>query len=101
MKYECPWCRVASFSFLQKQTLGPRRTMRCSACTRHVGVNALRAQLASAPVMAIGFLGLICGKVLFASLPAVLLGGWIGVTLGMLITAPLYHFFVPLVRPST
>lgn len=100
MNYECPWCRKASFSFWQKQTLGPSRTIQCRACTRHVGVHALRAQLASTPVLALGFLGLVLGKVLYANLPAVMLGAWVGITLGMMVTAPLYHFFVPLVKPT-
>ncbi|HET7400921.1 MAG TPA: hypothetical protein VFJ62_04040 [Usitatibacter sp.] len=63
-------------------------------------MHALRAQLASTPVLALGFLGLVMGKVLYANLPAVMLGAWVGITLGMLVTAPLYHFFVPLVKPT-
>ena len=46
--------------------------------------DALRAQLASTPVLALGFLGLVMGKVLYANLPAVLLGAWVGITIGML-----------------
>jgi hypothetical protein len=55
-----------------------------------------RAQLAAIPAVALGFLGLIAGKILFMTWPAVFLGGWLGVTLGMLVTAPLYHLYVPL-----
>jgi hypothetical protein len=100
MKYECPWCRKASFSFWDKQKLGPTRTIACRTCSRHVGVDTLRAQLASTPVLALGFLGLVLGKVVYANLPAVLLGAWIGITFGMFVTAPLYHFFVPLKKPA-
>jgi hypothetical protein len=54
-----------------------------------------RAAGGDSPV-ALGFLGLIAGKALFMTWPAILLGGWLGVTIGMLITAPLYHWYVPL-----
>jgi len=100
-KYACPWCGHKTFSFWQKQTLGPARTLRCSACTRHVAVSWERAQIAALPVIILGFLGLSVGKVLFMTLSAVLLGAWVGITLGMLITAPLYHLYVPLVKPTT
>ena len=50
--------------------------------------------------MALAFLGLIAGKILFMTWPAILLGGWLGITAGMLITAPLYHWYVPLVKPE-
>ena len=99
--YACPWCKKPTFSFWQKQGLGPKRAMECSACSRKVTVCGERAQLAAIPVILLGFLGLLSGKALFATWAAVFLGGWIGITLGMLVTAPLYHFFVPLVRPDT
>ncbi|HUP98742.1 MAG TPA: hypothetical protein VM073_12400 [Usitatibacter sp.] len=98
--YECPWCAKRSFSFWEKQTLGPTRSLVCAQCKRKVGVCWNRAQLAAIPFLALGFLGLIAGNVLFGTWPAVLLGGWLGVTLGMLVTAPLYHFFVPLIRET-
>ena len=98
--YSCPWCNKKAFSFWEKQTLGPARKMECAHCKRKVGVCLNRAQLAAVPFMALGFLGLISGQALFGTWPAVLLGGWIGITLGMLVTGPLYHLWVPLVRPQ-
>ncbi|MDQ3024923.1 MAG: hypothetical protein M3R58_00250 [Pseudomonadota bacterium] len=60
-----------------------------------------RAQLAAIPVIAIGFLGLVLGQVLFGTWSALLLGGWLGASLGMLFTGPLYHLYVPLVKPTS
>ena len=98
--YACPWCGKQTFSFWQKQSLGPTRFLHCSACSRKVSVDWNRAQLAAIPVIALGFLGLIVGKAVMGTWPAVLLGGWLGITLGMCVTAPLYHLYVPLVKPS-
>jgi hypothetical protein len=98
--YQCPWCGTHSFSFWEKQSLGPQRTLQCVSCRRHVGVDWGRAQIAALPLLVFGFLGLVAGKVFFGHIPAVLLGAWLGITFGMLITAPLYHVFVPLVRPK-
>ena len=39
-------------------------------------------------------------QALFGSWSAVFLGGWLGVSLGMIITGPLYHLYVPLVKPQ-
>ena len=98
--YACPWCGKGRFSFWDKQTLGPTRSKSCPDCKKPVGVCWNRAQLAAIPAVAFAFLGLIAGKILFMTWPAVFLGGWIGVTLGMLITAPLYHLYVPLVKEN-
>ena len=100
MSYACPWCNKASFSFWQKQSLGPTRSLVCHHCKRKVGVDWNRAQIAAIPVLALGFLGLIAGKVLFGTWSAVLLFAWLGISGGMLFTAPLYHFYVPLTRGS-
>jgi hypothetical protein len=98
--YNCPWCEKKTFSFLQKQSLGPSRSIKCGSCTRRVSVPWDRAQLAALPVILLGTLGLVLGKVLLASVSGVLLGGWVGITVGMLFTAPLYHLWVPLVKPK-
>lgn len=100
MLYECPWCTQKTFSFWEKQTLGPNKTIPCRSCNRKVGVPWDRAQVAAAPLVALCFLGLIVGKVLFGTLSAVLLFGWVGASLGFLVTAPLYHFYVPLEKPQ-
>ena len=90
--YACPWCERGRFSFWGN--------LKCGTCKRPVSVNWTRAQIAAIPALALGFLGLIAGKMLYMTWPAVFLGGWIGITLGMLLTAPLYHFYVPLVKPD-
>lgn len=98
--YACPWCGQQSFSFWDKQTLGPKRALTCRHCNRKVTVSWDRAQLAALPVLAFGFLGLLVGKAVFGTWPAVFLFGWLGVTVGAIITAPLYHLYVPLVKPE-
>jgi hypothetical protein len=98
--YECPWCQAKSFSFWQKQSLGPTRSLQCTGCKKKVSVCWQRAQIAAAPVLLLGFLGLLLGKGLYGTWPAVLLFGWVGITAGMMITAPLYHLFVPLERQT-
>jgi hypothetical protein len=98
--YECPWCEQKSFSFFDKQTLGPSRTIKCGECKRKVGVPGERAQIAAAPLFLLGFLGLLMGKYLYGTWPAVLLGGWVGITLGMAISASIYHLYVPLERET-
>ena len=60
--YECPWCDRKSFSFWEKQGLGPTRSLRCNECKRKVGVPSDRAQIAAAPLFLLGFLGLLIGK---------------------------------------
>jgi hypothetical protein len=98
--YACPWCTKGSFSFWDKQSLGPARTLTCADCHRPVSVCWNRAQLAAIPAVALGFLGLIAGKMAFGTWSAVFLGAWLGITIGMLITAPLYHYYVPLKKPT-
>ena len=98
--YERPWCDKKAFSFWEKQMLGPARSMRCGACRRAVRVSSDRAQIAAAPLFLLGFLGLLLGKALFGTWPAVLLGGWIGVSFGMMIAASIYHVYVPLEKQT-
>ena len=98
--YECPWCDKKAFSFWEKQTLGPARSISCAACKRKVGVSSQRAQIAAAPLFLLGFLGLLVAKTYFGTWPAVLLGGWVGITFGMLVSAPIYHVFVPLEKQT-
>lgn len=99
--YECPWCNKAGFSFWQKQTLGPSRLLACPHCKKQVSVCWNRAQLAAIPVLAFGFLGMLAGKEMHGTWSAVLFFAWVGISLGMAFTAPLYHFYVPLVRKTT
>ena len=98
--YECPWCQRKTFSFWQKQSLGPNRSLQCSACKRRVSVPWVRAQFAFAPMVLLTFIGLVVGKVAYGEVMEILMGGSLGFMVGMILTAPLYHFFVPLVRPE-
>ena len=99
--YECPWCSRKTFSFWQKQSLGPNRSIACTACTRRVSVPWVRAQFAAAPVVLLGFAGLLTGKYFYGEIVEILMGGALGLMVGMIATAPIYHFFVPLVKPGT
>jgi hypothetical protein len=98
--YACPWCKRKTFSFWQKQTLGPAHSIKCYACKHSVSVPWTRAQLAAAPLVVVAFAGLLVGKVAYGVLPEILMGGALGLMVGMILTAPLYHFFVPLIKPQ-
>ena len=43
--YECPNCGELTFSYWQKQFLGPARTIRCRACDARVSVPWLRSSI--------------------------------------------------------
>ena len=98
--YACPWCERKTFSFWQKQSLGPHRSIKCSACRREVSVPWVRAQIAVAPMVLLTFIGLIIGKAAYGEVAEILMGGALGFMVGAIMTTPLYHFFVPLVRPE-
>ena len=98
--YECPWCSRKSFSFWQKQSLGPNRTMRCDNCRRHVSVPWGRAHLAAIPLFLCAVAGLWFIGDAFNSKLVALAGAFVGVAIGMIFTMPLYHAFVPLVKPE-
>ena len=98
--YECPWCTRKSFSFWQKQSLGPNRTLRCGNCTRHVSVPWGRAHLAAIPLFLCALAGLWFIGDAFNSKLIALAGAFVGVAIGMIFTMPLYHAFVPLVKPG-
>lgn len=98
--YECPWCERKTFSFWQKQSLGPHRSIKCSACKREVSVPWMRAQFAVVPMVLLTFLGLIGAKIAYGMLAEILMGGGLGLMVGVILTAPIYHFYVPLVRPE-
>ncbi len=98
--YKCPWCERKSFSFWQKQSLGPSRALACNGCHRQVSVPWGRAHLAALPVFLCTLAGMwVIGEAFHSKLYA-LGGGVAGVMIGMLITMPLYHLFVPLIRPT-
>jgi hypothetical protein len=98
--YACPWCERKTFSFWQKQSLGPSHSIACKACNRRVSVPWIAAQFAAAPLVLCGFFGLLVGKVYYGVLPEILMGGALGLMVGMILTAPIYHFLVPLVKPT-
>ena len=98
--YACPWCERKVFSFWQKQTLGPSKTMQCSGCKHRVSVSWGRAHLAGLPVLLLALAGLwFVGDAFNSKLHGVA-GAFCGVILGMMVTMPLYHYIVPLVRPG-
>ena len=98
--YACPWCERKTFSFWQKQALGPHKSMKCSACRREVCVPWVRAQVAFAPMVILFFAGLIVAKMAYGMSLEVAMGGALGFMVGAILTAPIYHFYVPLVRPE-
>ncbi len=83
--YACPWCERKTFSFWQKQSLGPHKTLRCTGCKRQVGVPWARANLAALPV----FLCAVAGLYFVGD-----------ASVGMMLMMPIYHRFVPLVKPE-
>jgi uncharacterized protein YqgC (DUF456 family) len=98
--YKCPWCDRKTFSFWQKQKLGPHSSMSCTGCKKRVSVPWGRAHLAALPIFLFALAGLwlvgdASGSKIFA-----LAGATCGVVLGMMVMMPLYHRFVPLVRPE-
>ena len=56
--YACPWCERKTFSFWQKQTLGPNKTLSCTGCKRRVSVPWGRAHLAALPVFLLAILAM-------------------------------------------
>ncbi len=98
--YECPWCQNKSFSFWQKQGLGPHRKIPCRSCRREVSVPWTAANLAMIPVFLGAVIGLYAFGYVFESKILALAGGFVGVAIGMILTAPIYHRFVPLVKPD-
>ena len=98
--YECPWCERKSFSFWQKQSLGPSRALKCKGCRRQVSVPWGRAHLAALPLFLCTVAGMwFIGEAFDSKLHA-LAGAMAGLVVGMLIMMPLYHFIVPLIRPE-
>src|SRR5262245_46041572 len=96
--YACPWCERKTFSFWQKQSLGPSRSIACSACKRRVSVPWVRAQVAFAPMVLLTFAGLIAAKVAYGMSTEVIMGGGLGFLVGAILMTPIYHFYVPLVK---
>jgi hypothetical protein len=99
--YACPWCQRKTFSFWQKQSLGPAHSLQCNACRRRVSVPLVQSHVAAAPLVVLVFAGLVLGKAAYGVLPEIFMGGCLGLMVGMIVTAPLYHFFVPLIKPQS
>lgn len=98
--YACPWCERRSFSFWQKQSLGPNRAIACTGCKRRVSVPWGRAHLAALPVFVGAVAGLWFVGDAFDSKLFAIAGACVGVVIGMVLTMPLYHFAVPLIKPE-
>ena len=98
--YACPWCERKTFSFWQKQKLGPNSSMSCTGCKRRVSVPWIHANLAALPIFLFALAGLWLVGDASGSKVLALAGAFCGVVLGMMVMMPLYHRFVPLVRPE-
>jgi uncharacterized protein YqgC (DUF456 family) len=98
--YACPWCKRKVFSFWQKQSLGPHHTLQCTGCKGRVSVHWMRSHLAALPVAVLAIAGLWIVGDAFNSKTFALAGAFCGVVLGMMVTMPLYHYTVPLVKPD-
>jgi hypothetical protein len=109
--YKCPHCGNDSFTFWQKQTIGPLRAIECRFCKGKVGVPWLLAMLclsAMLPAVAVGYyyshliaLDFLAKKP-FAygasgPLTGILVSRIGGVLIGYTISALLYHRYVPLI----
>jgi len=95
--YKCPWCGVESFSFWQKQWLGPARSIECCNCKGRVSVPWVRSLLAISPIVILGSIGIGYFGTAIDGLWSFLASGAAGAVTGYLLTAPLYHKYVPLV----
>jgi uncharacterized protein YqgC (DUF456 family) len=98
--YSCPWCERKTFSFWQKQTLGPNKTLSCTGCKRRVSVPWGRAHIAALPVFVVAIAAMWFVGDCFNSKIFAIAGAFCGVVVGMMITMPLYHYIVPLVKPD-
>jgi len=94
--YKCPLCSADSFTFWQKQWLGPARSIKCRACGGAVSVPWLGAVVAIVPIAVLASAGTIVGATL-AGNAGFAVGGVLGILLGFAISSPLYHRYVPLV----
>ncbi len=74
--------------------------MKCSACRREVSVPWGRAQLAFVPMVVLTFAGLIAAKIAYGETSEILMGGALGFMVGAILATPIYHFYVPLIRPE-
>ncbi len=95
--YNCPHCHAPTFSFWQKNTLGPGRAIECSACKGGVSVPWVRSMLCVSPIFLLGIAAHIYLRPMVGASGA-LLGLSIGFVVGFAISLPLYHRFAPIVK---
>jgi hypothetical protein len=57
----------------------------------------VRAQFAFAPMVVLTFVGLIGAKIAYGMSLEVAAGGALGFMVGLILAAPIYHFYVPLI----
>ena len=85
--YACPWCERTTFSFWQKQKLGPNTSIKCAGCKRRVSVPWTRTT-AALPNSCSPLAG--CGSWATHRARSIrLAGAFAGVVLGMMIMMPL------------
>lgn len=82
---QCPHCGANAMSPWRKQILGTAFSVACASCGKRVTVDGKRAWSLVSLLLIIG-LG---GKLFFSS--------YLGWLLALIVVAPLYHFYVPLV----
>ncbi|SRR5216683_619224 len=95
--YNCPHCGSNSFSFWQKQLLGPARSIECRNCKERVTVPWGRALLAILPIIVLATIGVAIYNSAPGNLADLIIYTTVGILVGFVISAPLYHRYVPLI----
>ena len=82
---QCPHYGSPAITLWRKQILGPGRAVLCDRCAKQITVDQKRAWLVISLLLVIG----LAGKLFFNS--------YVGWVVGVVVVAPLCHFYVPLV----
>ena len=91
--YACPHCGADAFSFWQKGLLGPARSIKCRHCGGRVSVPWLHTFVCLSPM----FILVVAVHLIFGSALGVLNSILIGLLIGFAISAPICHWYVPLI----
>jgi DNA-directed RNA polymerase subunit RPC12/RpoP len=91
--YACPHCGADTFSFWQKELLGPGRSIECRSCGGHVSVPWLGTFACLAPM----FILVAMAYLYFGPTLGVFYSVLVGSLVGFAISAPLCHWYVPLI----
>ena len=98
-KYNCPKCDEESFSFWQKQFLGPIRRVHCRLCGASVGVPWIRSFAINAVGAPIVFVGGIAPAIILGKfgIGSMISGFVVGGLVAVVFVGWLQHRFVPLI----